>query len=493
MNDRLNVNVVKCVIIYSIAFALCRLSNGYFTIFVAVLGCVFAGMQRVGLAISSLLFLSFLGIANPILLPKDGSAYTIGLRFGSFFLMLMIGLRSMRIRSSWKPPVAFLYVFLLAAIFSSIGGWAPNVSFMKIIQFGVFLFCVINGAKLLRTNPKDCMNVRISLLALAAIVTFFSLALYPFPEVSSLDALKIANDLKAETLDVELIVRERIASGMGVYFCGITNQSQALAPVISCLYIYVLCDALFIERRFRWLHLLLLFCALPIFYLTRSRVGMLSLVVGAVMVVFYAGRYIAFPRFMMRRVHLAIGMWLFLLFTVAIWGQIKDEALTKWIRKTNDVSADNRSFVEAVSASRQGLVEYCLWEFKQNPLLGMGFQTSYQHKRLGLDKAGWLIVSAPIEKGVLPLMVLGETGIVGTIIFFIFLLQFYYNGHRKRMYITVVLFTVLLATNMGEAGFFSPGAEGGLDWIICVIGGFASDTIIVARQAIDRIGPFNRI
>ena len=43
------------------------------------------------------------------------------------------------------------------------------------------------------------------------------------------------------------------------------------------------------------------------------------------------------------------------------------------------------------------------------------------------------------------------------------------------MYVTASLFTVLLATNMGEATFFSPGGAGGLLWTISIIGGYCID------------------
>jgi hypothetical protein len=44
------------------------------------------------------------------------------------------------------------------------------------------------------------------------------------------------------------------------------------------------------------------------------------------------------------------------------------------------------------------------------------------------------------------------------------------------------LFTVMLACNMAEASFFSPGGAGGILWIVCVAGGFVLDTLVKVRN-----------
>jgi hypothetical protein len=103
-------------------------------------------------------------------------------------------------------------------------------------------------------------------------------------------------------------------------------------------------------------------------------------------------------------------------------------------------------------------------------------------------KGQGLVLTAPIEKGLLPIMVLGETGIVGITCFIIFLMSFYSGAMRKKLYITMAMFTILLSTNIGEATFFSPGGMGGLLWTICLFGGYSIDlTLMQHNQA----GAFN--
>ena len=134
-----------------------------------------------------------------------------------------------------------------------------------------------------------------------------------------------------------------------------------------------------------------------------------------------------------------------------------------------------RSLSEAVTSSRQGLIDESMYDFRRNPMLGSGFQVAeYTAEQVARSGSG-LVISAPIEKGVLPVMVLGETGVIGAVVFAIFLISFYTTSCSRRLYVTAALFTVLLATNMGEATFFSPGGGGGVLWTISIIGGYCID------------------
>ena len=114
-------------------------------------------------------------------------------------------------------------------------------------------------------------------------------------------------------------------------------------------------------------------------------------------------------------------------------------------------------------------------------MFGSGFQVSWEHQEL-YRKSNGLVLSASIEKGVLPTMVLGETGILGCITFAFFLLTFYATCSVKRLYITTTMFTLLLVSNMGEATFFSPGGIGGVLWILTVLGGFVIDTVLLYER-----------
>ena len=101
--------------------------------------------------------------------------------------------------------------------------------------------------------------------------------------------------------------------------------------------------------------------------------------------------------------------------------QLRSGFMSEWIRKTSDVEADQRTIGEAFTSSRLGLLEYSMYEFRRNPLFGSGFQVSVFTQDLVRENKGF-IISAPIEKGVAPVMILGETGILGVGCFLLFLI-----------------------------------------------------------------------
>ena len=63
--------------------------------------------------------------------------------------------------------------------------------------------------------------------------------------------------------------------------------------------------------------------------------------------------------------------------------------------------------------------------------------------------------------------------------------MFYSTCAKRQYYVTITMFSVLLVTNMGEATFFSPGGGGGILWMLCVVGGFTIDTVILHRSALE--------
>ena len=163
---------------------------------------------------------------------------------------------------------------------------------------------------------------------------------------------------------------------------------------------------------------------------------------------------------------------------LGIIAQVRTQAISKWIRKTEDVHGDRRSLSEAFTGSRMEKIAYNLNDFKLNPLLGKGFQVVR-----GLDRAyrakevTWY--SASVEKGVTPYVILGETGLLGSGVFLIFLFAFYSTCLRRRYLALMTLFTCMLVANLADSTFFSPGQLGGFLWIVSCVGGFGLDLISI--------------
>lgn len=350
---------------------------------------------------------------------------------------------------------------------------------MKIINYFFFLLGIWFGTQNLQRNPRDIYYIRTMLLAYAAFIVLGSLALIPFPNVSYATTLFNSGANLDEQTKIAIIT-EMKELGEKTLFCGITNHSQTLAPLLALLFAWILCDMLFVEKCFRWGHILLMALIPPMLFMTRSRVAFVTFTMDLLLINFYTLRRISVAPGVRRK--MGNGLWAFMIVVIAAlcYFQIRSRTVSKWLRKEQDVAGDTRTLTEAMTSSRMGLIEQSMWEFKRNPVFGSGFQVAWYHK--DLDRRGGLILSASIEKGVLPTMVLGETGIVGSLCFLFFLFAFYHTCARRRLYVTITLFSLLLTANMGEATFFSPGGMGGVLYILTVVGGFMIDTMLLYER-----------
>lgn len=460
--------------------ALARVSRGFVLPVMTFLGVMWAFKGEFGKALSIYSMLMFIVVMNPNILPKLGMMYSIGLRFGPLLIGLALAMRGGMTIGRQSLPLGIMLLFLLVAAGSSVGGWSPMVSYMKLVNFLIFFLGIWLGTKGLQHDKQGVTILRATLLALATFLIAGSAALWPFPGISTLNSLKMISEVEDVTMRNE-ILREVIDSGGMTLFCGVTFQSQALSPLLTCAFAWVTCDLLFVEGRFRWQHTLLLICALPLLYLTRSRTALLGVMVALSLIYFYLPGKLALDRKMKRWIGHILMAGGVALVTLVVVAEIRSDAISRWVRKTDNVQTDKRSLSEAFTASRQGLMEMCMDDFRRNPMLGMGFQVAEYTKAYSEGSKG-LILSSPIEKGVIPVMILGETGVVGATVFAVFLLTFYTGCTKRRLFITIVMMAVLLTINMGEATFFSPGGPGGPEWLFCIVGGYVLDLIVATNQ-----------
>lgn len=472
----------KWLVIFCLFLLAVRVTHGAFLAVMAGLGVIWALKGNVGKAFSIQVMITFMIIVNPFVLPKAGSLFGYGARFGTFFISLALASRGVMAKNRYRLPFGFLFAYLLAAGVSSAQGWYPLISYFKLINFLVFMFGVWMGAQGFERNANEVMTLRATLFAVAAFLIFGSIALIPFPGISTLDALRMA--AREGIDDVETLNALILAKTQGSFmelFCGVTDQSQTLSPLLSCSFAWLICDMLFIEMRFRWPHCILIICSLPLLYMTRSRVAFVCLIFIALFIYFYLPAKLSLDK----RVKKWLGTVLFvsgvLMLCMAVFLEVRENAISRWVRKVDDVKSDQRSLQEAFTSSRQSLVEMCLNDFYKSPVLGMGFQVA-EYTAYQMQGRKGLVVSSPIEKGFLPTMILGEGGVIGAIIFSLFLIRFYFVCSKKKLYITIALMGVLLATNIGEANFFSPGGPGGIEWMYCIVGGYVLDMWIVIKQ-----------
>lgn len=475
MRDMAKKLIFRELLIILATIILSRYGSGAFVFVIVFWGVASALTNKVGRAFACYITLTLLILLNPFILPGKGMLFSIAVRGGSLLIGLCVSVIGITRRGGLKIPLSTLWIYLIIAAISSADGWYAQISYLKILQFSVFLASVIIGTQNIMRQEHDIFLLRSYIVAVTIFVVLGSAVIWPFPQWSSLGAVITFRNSLGDFGAVE----EMVADGMYLnqaLLCGVLYQSQALSSVTACLFVWLLSDSLFVEKRVGAFRGILLSISLLILYLTRSRTGLLALIVGIFLMAIYVMPRITLPD--KRKVIIKHIFWsgFVLLAIIGCVAELKDHNLSRWIRKTDDVDSDLRTTTEAVTASRMGLIAKSMRDFSLNPMLGMGFQVEERHRdHIKGHSGSGLIISASIEKGVLPVMVLGETGIVGLIVFLYFILSFYRHCAMNKLYNTSLLFSTFLATNMGEATFFSPGGPGGLEWMVCAVGGFVLD------------------
>ena len=470
-------DVLTATVVIGSLLALCRVTMGGAAVMVALMGAAFAIQRKAGLLAACYAFFPVLTIFNRVVIGMS-SVTLMAARVGNLFMiaaMLLTGAGfSGRVRE--RLPISMLFVYCLIACISSLDGWMPFISYLKLAQFVLFLFGLLFVTRILQQSDTGLYQLRCIFMALAVIFLLGSCASRLIPSLGY--SMQIAS---AARYGIDLAGEDIVQSEGMTLFNGMTNHSQALAPVVSMMAAWVLCDMLLVERRLTWLHGLILSTAPILLYVSRSRGGLLELItiiLTAMFVCVPRARLAAVVKSKLAQMMIA-GMTVLVI--LAIVGQVRNQALSKWLRKTEDVKADNRSLSEAFTDTRKELVEYNLNDFKLNPIFGKGFQVVR-----GMEQAyrAHLITwySASVEKGVTPYVILGETGIFGALVFLVFLFVFYGTCLKRRYLTTLTMFTCMLVANLADSTFFSPGGAGGFLWIASCVGGFGIDMISI-RQA----------
>lgn len=385
-----------------------RFTWGYGFVVIAAAAIYFGLVERPGPLFLCTLFMHFVIMSNPLLVPRLAIFTTIS-RFTLLLCEVLLIFTGLKRQGSNNLPLLMLLPYLAIAFLASIGGYFPMISFFKLFAFLLFLFSIYFGVRNLNKSPKEVEVIRAGLLAFSIIIVVGSILTLPFPAVAYYTTLKGVLFQYGISYTNSVFASDKVN-----LFTGVVIHSQFLGPLLAIVGVWLLCDMLLSERKFSLLHVALL-APLPILlYMTRARIALLSIIVGFVAVYFYLLPKVKSEHNISRGIFYFMSFFFVVLLLFGMILELNGGYLSKWVRKTEDAKHDQRGLTTAVTASRQGLISECMEDFKKNKLLGKGFQVVEAHK--GLYKSKKItIFSAPVEKGVLPVMVLGETGIVGLI------------------------------------------------------------------------------
>ena len=250
------------------------------------------------------------------------------------------------------------------------------------------------------------------------------------------------------------------------FFSGILNHPQALGMTVAVL-AAIFIEKLYDQNRFTILSLVIFIICISLTIVSGSRtagVALLSAVIISVLL---------FPISTISKIKslLKLNKNRFFVVTISlllitILSPFIFDLISTFMNKTEKVSVD--SIIGAFKKSREVLYKPMIDNILENPLKGIGFGLASEWSFMDIKYFNGIPVSAPIEKGVLPLAMLEEVGVFGFIFFIVWILLLVRLAIANSYSDTIVLLTILLF-NLGEAGLFSPNGYGMLYLVIIAL------------------------
>lgn len=394
-------------------------------------------------------------VVNPHLVPKGGG-FSLMQRSVMLFLgcAMAFNVMSYPLHGVLRPYAGMIF-YILFMVLSSMQGWCPKISYLKLVLFTLVYFAYVGVSNQVGINPRvSSRRIRSVMLSMAILLILGSIALVPFPGLAQMRA----EDFELGNVDL---------TNFTSLFMGMTSHSQCLGPIVSILGVILLGDLLFSIKKADPVYVLLLGCCPYLCYLTSSRTGMGSYILGQLFVlwVFMNARDPG-TRWKSRVMTFAMVMLTSISVVLAFVPSVQDKA-AKFLMKTGSDDAGPLT-TEAITSSRMGKVDEALHNFRKSPLLGNGFQVSSEMKNQ--KHGGLAILSAPIEKGVWVTAVLEEGGIIGWFIFSTFLVTCIVKSVKRHAYIGASCLFVVTMSNLGEFTFFSMSYAGGITWAMVFVG-----------------------
>ena len=426
-------------------------------------------------------------------------------------LFALIGLLLPLLLRVASPPTANISFFLLAAyamlgrkeaiqaiamcwLFTMISpGVAPPASLGSIGRYAVFFAAF--GSVFLRSGVlfggSSITRPVLATISLGFFLIVHSVLLSPIPDVSILKAaswvmvtatllsawgqmstdegLKLFKQLYNGLVVIMLVSVPLVVLPLGYLrngtgFQGILNHPQAFGPTMAILGALA-GSSLLAQRKPSWGSLGIFASCLVLILLSEARTAgvalILGLVIGFVVAPLLSGRKIidTVPGLKSRRLWGGASI---VLIVALVFSPLIYQKASNFISKSGR-AGESMTIAEAYDKSRGGLIDRLLENIEENPLTGIGFGIASNPFEMIVerDPVIGLPVGASIEKGVLPMAVAEELGLIGAFLVFMW---FWMVVKRAGLsgFTPLALTTTALLLNMGENTFFSPGGLGGL-------------------------------
>jgi hypothetical protein len=393
---------------------------------------------------------------------------------------------------SLSGPIAVIRALFLSQFFVTLNpGIADTTAISSAGRFLVLLFASIGAARhLLGTRGSSNFNIAFlwSTLVFCAYLTFHSYAFSQMADVSLLKSIAWTITILTVTciwgtldernrnlaltdiflgVTFTLLVSIPLISSPvgflrnGVGFQGILNQPQLFGVTAGLLLTYATAKALSGRSHQTIIYLILSMAAASVF-LSKARVAMLSPVLAITASLAFSLISKRLSSSMLNGLKRPLP-WVFLALVIVLLTLRLDTIqsyLSDFLSKGR--RAGFTSIFEAYSNSRGVKVEQMQRNISSDPWVGVGFGMpsgpAYMME-IKRDPIFDLPVGAPVEKGMLPLAVFEETGIIGFAIFMIWMIiaLFSASGGTSGQ---LPIFMYILISNLVEATLLSPGGLG---------------------------------
>lgn len=436
---------------FAATFALMKVTQGMFAVVFPLLVIVALVRKKHDLMILLIFVMTSVLIGNTELVTKSTlSQLSIRLSF-ALVALVMAGRMAAGMTNRYVSPLLGIFPYLVWESFISVGGWSPIVSYLKLMLFvGIYIALYGAACSAASSNPMTGDRQRAIILSGAAFMIIGSVLLIPFPAIGM---------MKADELMNAAAYGRQITS----LFKGITFHSQSLGPVVAVMITLTLCDMLFTVGGWRIFHLMIMAAGFVLTYMTASRTAMGSLIggMGIASWLFMRGKGVG--QRWKGKVLSVMTMVVLLLVCIVLCVPAVQDKVARFVLKFDTSAQISDVTLEQITMTRQGLVDFAMYNFRKKPFTGNGFQVSDD---MAYVTRGSLkeYLTAPVEKGVWPTAVLEEGGVVGFVLFAGFLLVAFFTFVSRKAYAAAsVLFTMALV-NMGEFTFFSMSGAGGMEW-----------------------------
>ena len=324
--------------------------------------------------------------------------------FGSALFCVLICCFPRRISKVYFPIIIFFYFQLLGIAFNN--PLPVFRSWERLLLFFVLLCAVfpVFSSEIIKKTQVINFLLMCNICMIIAVISFFCYFL----------------GINLMMGHADEFIEEYV--GHGGWFSGITNQSMMLAPIASVGACFALVKG-FKDRDIPFFLLFVCCYGAVLFAASRAAFAGLNL---AVLFIIYS--YIKSNK---KNARIFWGGIVILLLSFRVW--------SGWLVNLENKIDKNNAIYEHVIDARNFKYRYRIDEFKQNPILGIGF-AAVDPK----NSSEYMADRGSVEPGSSWLAILSMSGIVGAICMFFIFKDALWSSYRNRNHYSILTFSILL-------------------------------------------------